>query len=406
MAAISNLIRYEEAQVAPAQPAPAETSHNSRLETVGRLASGVAHDFANILTLISGYSEILLDTPECAGRPELEEIRRASRRGATLIGQLLSFARTHTPERKPLALNTVVSEVERMLRPIIGETIEVKLKLDPALGNVLADPVEMDQVVMNLLLNARDAMPDGGVITIETENGNMDAATAQPLQMAAGPCVTIRFRDSGKGIDADVMQHLFEPFFTTKPLGKGAGLGLSTVQQIVRQCGGAVWASSAPGAGAVFHVCLPRMCEAPAFGEPVSVMPSASSGNEIVLVVEDEANVRRLLTQVLRLRGYQVIEAADGEEALAVFRERGREIQLVLTDVIMPKMSGGELGQRLLELRPELHLVFMSGYPDSQVSGLTAIPGRRFLRKPLTPDALTRAVREALDSEPRPFNLK
>jgi two-component system, cell cycle sensor histidine kinase and response regulator CckA len=282
----------------------------------------------------------------------------------------------------------------------------VRLQLDSGLCNVLADPVEMDQVVMNLLLNARDAMPDGGVITIETENGDVDAATAQSLQMEAGPCVTMRCIDTGKGIDPDAMQHLFEPFFTTKPLGNGVGLGLSTVQQIVRRCGGAVWASSAPGAGAVFHVCLPRLCEAPAFREPVSVMPSASSGNEIVLVVEDEASVRRLLTQVLRLRGYQVIEASDGEEALAVFRERGSEIQLVLTDVIMPKMDGGELAQRLLELRPELHLLFMSGYPDSQISGLSAVPGRRFLRKPLTPDALARAVREALDSEPRPFNLK
>ena len=406
VAAISNPIQVEATQ-GVAQGPHSEASHSSRLETVGRLASGVAHDFANILTLISGYTEILLDRHFGAdGRNELEEIRRASKRGATLIAQLLSFARTHTPEPKPLALNTVVTEVERMLRPIIGETIQVKLDLDPSLGRVLADPVEMDQVVMNLLLNARDAMPSGGAITIQTEEGELDTSRAQALEMATGPCVTVRFSDTGQGIEAGAMEHLFEPFFTTKPMGKGAGLGLSTVRQIVRRCGGAVWASSTLGAGAVFHVCLPRIPAVAELGEAIAPTPAAERGNEIILVVEDEDSVRRLLTQILHLRGYRVIEAPNGEKALAIFRERANEIQLVLTDVIMPKMGGGELAERLLSIRPDLQLVFMSGYPDAQLSGLAAQPGRRFLRKPLTPDALSRAVREALDSPPAPFNPK
>lgn len=403
VAAFSNPVKYEEDKVPSEAPAP-EVTHSSRLETVGRLASGVAHDFANILTLISGYTEILLDRNQGDGRSELEEIRRASRRGATLIAQLLSFARAHTPDPKPLALNTVVTEVERMLRPVIGETIEVKLKLDPSLGKVLADSVEMDQVVMNLLLNARDAMPGGGSIAIETEDYDLDAAMARPMEMAPGPCVMVRFADTGQGIDPETMQHLFEPFFTTKPAGKGAGLGLSTVRQIVRRRGGAVWATSIPGAGAVFHICLPRVCAMPESGEPIAAVTPSAQGSENVLLVEDENSVRRLLTQILRMRGYQVIEASNGEQALEVFRERSDEIQLVLTDVIMPKMGGGELAEKLLAMRPDLHLVFMSGYPDSQLSGLAALSGRQFLRKPLTPDALSRAVREALDSAPIPFN--
>jgi nitrogen-specific signal transduction histidine kinase/CheY-like chemotaxis protein len=388
-----------------------EASQTSRLETIGRLASGVAHDFANILTLISGYAQILLERANshpdggALGQAELEEIRRASDRGATLISQLLHFARTHTAEPKPIALNAVVTDVERMLRPIIGETIEVRVNLASGLGKVLADPIAMDQVVMNLLLNARDAMPAGGTISIVTEDGELDAGMATALQMTAGPCVTLRIADTGQGIDEATMVRLFDPFFTTKPMGKGSGLGLSTVRQIVRRCGGAVWATSEFGLGATFHVCLPRMSDIPVAPDAKPDRRPSACGNEIVLVVEDEEGVRRLLTQVLSMRGYRVLEAADGEQALQIFAERGEEIGLVLTDVIMPKIGGAELAQRLLALRPELRLVFMSGYPDDQLSGAVRFPaGRRFLRKPLLPEALSTAVREALDSPPRPFD--
>ncbi len=406
MAAIPKAVRSDVPAIDGA-PVASDSNRGSRLETVGRLASGIAHDFANILTLISGYTEILLVRADAAGagRSELEEIRRASNRGATLIAQLLQFTRDQTAKPKPIGLNALVSDMERMLRPIIGETIEVQLNLAPGPCKVLADPVEIDQVVMNLLLNARDAMPEGGTIAIETVEGVLDDAAASALEMAAGPSVTLRIGDTGQGIDAAVMPHLFNPFFTTKPLGKGAGLGLSTVRQIVCRRGGAVWASSEPGAGAVFHVCLPRV-HGP--GGIVDTKPDrrpSPRGAETVLVVEDEESVRRLLSQVLRMRGYEVLEAADGEEALALFGEGGAGIQLVLTDVIMPKMGGSELAARLVELRPDLPLVFMSGYPDAQFSGIDPrSAGRRFLRKPLMPDALATAIREALDSPSRPFN--
>jgi CheY-like chemotaxis protein len=406
MAAIPKAVRSDVPAIDGAQVAP-DSNRGSRLETVGRLTSGIAHDFANILTLISGYTEILLARADAAGagRVELEEIRRASNRGATLIAQLLQFTRDETPNPKPIALNALVSDMERMLRPIIGETIEVQLNLAPGPCQVLADPVEIDQVVMNLLLNARDAMPAGGTIVIETLEGVLDEAAASGLKMAAGPFATLRIADTGQGIDAAVLPHLFDPFFTTKPLGKGAGLGLSTVRQIVRRRGGAVWASSESGAGAIFHVCLPRVHDP---DEIVDTKPDhgpSQHGAETVLVVEDEESVRRLLSQVLRMRGYQVLEAADGEQALALFCEGGAGIQLVLTDVIMPRMGGPELAARLLELRPDLPLVFMSGYPDAQFSGIDPrSAGRRFLRKPLMPEALASAIREALDSTSRLFN--
>ncbi|MGA7239692.1 MAG: ATP-binding protein [Bryobacteraceae bacterium] len=405
MAAIPKVVQSD--MPADGAPVASDSNHGSRLETVGRLASGIAHDFANILTLISGYTEILLTRAEAAdaGRFELEEIRRASNRGATLIAQLLQFTRDETAKPKPIALNALVTDMERMLRPIIGETIAVRLNLAPGRCQVLADPIEIDQVVMNLLLNARDAMPGGGTIVIETLEGVLDEAAASVLEMAAGPFTTLRIADTGQGIDAAAMPHLFDPFFTTKPLGKGAGLGLSTVRQIVRRRGGAVWASSEPGAGAIFHVCLPRVYDAGGIVENKPDRRSSARGVETILIVEDEENVRRLLSQVLRMRGYQVLEAADGEQALALFHEDGAGIQLVLTDVIMPQMGGSELAARLLALRPDLPLVFMSGYPDAQFSGIDPrSAGRRFLRKPLTPDALASAVREALDSPPRPFN--
>ncbi len=423
MAALSGMVRLQQTsstgapdmtQKDAARPvAPTEPGHTSRLETVGRLASGVAHDFANILTLISGYTQILLERTGQAGqnRAELEEIRRASNRGAALISQLLSFARAHTAEPKPLAVNSVITEIERMLRPIIGETIGVTLRLDPAVGRVLADPVELDQVIMNLLLNARDAMPKGGSIVIETQRTELDSAAAAALNVTPGPCVMLRFSDTGEGIAPENMARLFDPFFTTKEMGKGAGLGLHTVRQIVQSCGGAVWATSDAGKGAIFHVCLPLQCPptlraAADGGEQTSSSRTAPRGSaEIVLVVEDEESVRRLLTQVLRLRGYRVLEASDGEEALEILQNRGLDVQLVLTDVIMPRIGGAELARHLKIMRPEVQLIFMSGYPDDQISRTAGLPaGRRFLRKPITPDVLSRAVREALDSQTLPFN--
>jgi two-component system, cell cycle sensor histidine kinase and response regulator CckA len=406
VAAISKLVRGD-TQMVDGGHLPPESSNSSRLETVGRLASGIAHDFANILTLISGYTEILLARTESGGggRAELEEIRRASNRAATLIAQLLQFAGKQTAKPKPIDLNALVADVEAMLRPIIGERVEVRLNLAAGRRQVLADPIEMDQVVMNLLLNARDAMPGGGRITVETMDGVLDDAEASTLEMAAGACVKLRISDTGQGIDPAVMPHLFDPFFTTKPAGKGAGLGLNTVRQLVRRRGGAVWATSEPGEGAAFHVCLPAVRDACETTDETRDGQPPKRGSETVLVVEDEEGVRRLLTQVLRMRGYQVLEAADGEQALDLFREDGARIQLVLTDVIMPRMGGAELAERLRALRPGLPLILMSGYPDTQISTAGVLRASRwFLRKPLTPHALASAVREALDSPSRPFN--
>ncbi len=379
----------------------------SKLETVGRLASGVAHDFANILTLISGYTDLLLERGGVSGggNTELEEIRRAAHRGSTLVAQLLGFTRAQSVEPKALSINAVVTDVERMLRPLIGEGIQVKLDLGPDAGKVLADPVQLDQVLMNVLLNARDAMPGGGTISITTRNTELDATTAPIYEMAAGQTITLTISDTGQGIEPGAMLHLFEPFFTTKPMGKGVGLGLSTVRQIVHGCGGAVWATSGRGGGATFHVCLPRINPALEIRDAGPERHSSSQGSEIVLIVEDEESVRRLLTHVLRNRGYRVLEACDGEEALTRFHEHADEIELVLTDVVMPNLGGPDLAQRLLEIRPDLPLIFMSGYPDDRLGGAGSLPpGRRFLRKPLMPEALASAVRETLDSVSRPFN--
>ncbi len=390
-----------------AQAASPESSQAAKLETIGRLTSGVAHDFANILTLISGYTEILLERSAAAAAActELEEIRRAANRGATLVAQLLGFARTHTVAPKALSLNAVVTDIERMLRPLIGEGIQVRLDLDPEGGKVLADSVQMDQVFMNILLNARDAMPAGGFISIMTRNGEIDANAAALHEMTPGQVVTICISDTGPGIDPSAMPYLFEPFFTTKSKGKGSGLGLSTVREIVRGCGGSVWASSGADSGAAFHICLPRIPPVTEVRETAVGPKPSARGTEVVLVVEDENSVRRLLTQVLRMRGYQVLEACDGEEALALFGEQGDAIQLVLTDVIMPKMGGPDLADRLLAIRPDLPLIFVSGYPDDRLAGAGALPpGVRFLRKPVLPEALACAVRETLDSASRPFN--
>ncbi len=381
-----------------------EINQSSKLETVGRLASGVAHDFANIVTLISGYAEILIarGTP---GRVELEEIRRAANRAAALTTQLLGFTRDHLEAPKPIDLNTVVTGVERMLRPIIGESIHLQLRLAPGLGVVVADPVQMDQVVMNLLLNARDAMPGGGTITVETRDDDVDASRAATLGMAAGRCVMLSIRDTGAGIDPGVLPLLFEPFFTTKPKGQGSGLGLSIVREIVRSCGGAVWAASGPVTGATFQICLPCLEKPKVMREINPAEHPDTRGDEVVLLVEDEEGVRRLLTHVLRMRGYNVLEAPDGEEALRLFREHGAAIRLVLTDVMMPRMTGPVLAEKLLTEQPDLKIVFMSGYPDDHLSRAGALSrGCSLLRKPLLPETVALAVREALDSSSRPFN--
>jgi two-component system, cell cycle sensor histidine kinase and response regulator CckA len=373
---------------------------SEKMETVGRLVGGVAHDFANLLTLIAGYTDILLNRIHETDpiRPELDEIRKAANRGARLTSQLLGFTRGQAVEPRPLDLNAVVSDLQRMLALVIGENVDLETDFCANLNKVVADPGQMEQVIMNLILNARDAMPEGGRIRVETANAEMGEDLAREHGIRPGPCVTLSISDTGHGIDAEAMAHIFEPFFTTKEKGKGTGLGLSTVYRIVKESGGDVWVNSAPGQGATFTICLPRAPFVPDRGADVAPPRVQTQGSETLLLVEDEDGVRRLLTHVLHKRGYKIIEASNGEEALRLFEHRGPEIQLVLTDMVMPHMGGRQLGERLRGLRPDLKIIYMSGYTDDVLVRTGALgPGMSFLQKPLRPETLAAKVRETLD---------
>jgi two-component system cell cycle sensor histidine kinase/response regulator CckA len=374
-----------------------------KMETVGRLVGGVAHDFANLLTLIAGYADILLNRigQQDPLRPEVDEIRKAANRGARLTGQLLGFTRGRTAEPKPVDLNTLIAEMQRMLRQIIGEYVDLQTSLAPGLAKVMVDPGQMEQVIMNLVLNARDAMPGGGQIRIESANSDLSETAAQAHGLPPGPYVLLSINDTGHGMDSETVDRVFQPFFTTKDEGKGTGLGLSTVMGIVKQSGGDIWVRSAPGKGASFTVCLPQI-QQPQGEADIATAPPEAAGCETVLLVEDEESVRRLLSHVLQRRGYQVLEACNGAEALGIFQKRGREIHLVITDMVMPRMTGRELGEHLLRIRPDMKIIYMSGYTDDVLVRTGAIgPGMTFLQKPLRPEALAAKVREALDRPSR-----
>jgi two-component system, cell cycle sensor histidine kinase and response regulator CckA len=371
-----------------------------KMETVGRLVGGVAHDFANLLTLIAGYTDILLNRVHEKDpiRPELDEIRKAANRGARLTSQLLGFTRGQSVEPQPLNLNAVVADLQRMLGLVVGEHVNLETNLSADLDQVVADPGQMEQVIMNLILNARDAMLAGGRIRIETANGELSESLAVEHGIRPGPCVTLSISDTGHGIEPEAMSRIFEPFFTTKEKGKGTGLGLSTVHRIVKESGGDIWAQSAPGEGTTFTICLPRAPYSTVRGADTAPPRVQTVGSETVLLVEDEDGVRRLLHHVLHKRGYKVIEAANGAEALRLFERRGSEIQLVLTDMVMPQMGGRELGERLRALSPEVKIIYMSGYTDDVLVRTGALgPGMSFLQKPLRPEVLAAKVRETLD---------
>ncbi len=374
-----------------------------RMEAMGRLVGGVAHDFANLLTLISGYSELVLKRMRAREplRAELEEIRKAANRGARLTAQLLGFTRGQAVEPRLLDLNALIADMQSMLRPIIGEYIELETCLEPNLGCIKADPGQMEQVIMNLVLNARDAMLRGGTIRIETANVEINAEEGHARDLAAGPYVVLRFTDTGQGMDAETMSHLFEPFFTTKEKGKGTGLGLSTVYGIVKQNGGDVRARSVPGQGSTFTICLPRAEPEGAAVAQAAARPFAQ-GTETILLVEDDESVRRLLKHLLSGQGYTVLEAGDGRAALEILTRHDGVIHLLLTDMVMPHMSGREVAEHCLELRPDTRVIYMSGYTDDVLLRTGALgPGMSFLQKPLRPEVLSAKVREALDSPVR-----
>jgi signal transduction histidine kinase len=376
-----------------------------KMEAVGLLAGGVAHDFNNLLMVITGRSELLLLRlgPEDAVRQDLELIKSTGQRAADLTRQLLAFSRKQVLQPKVLNLNGIVQGLAPMLERLIGEDIELHAALDPALGSVKADPGQIEQVIMNLAVNARDAMPDGGQLTIETSNVELDAACASHRVGARpGPHVMLAVTDTGYGMDENTRARIFEPFFTTKEVGKGTGLGLSTVHGIVNQSGGTIWVYSEPGRGTTFKIYLPRTTDdVNGLGCGRAVTPPAL-GSETILLVEDEKGVRDLVRDVLQARGYTVLEAGHGIEALAVARRHNGPIDLLLTDVVMPRMGGPELAECLVALRPGLKILYMSGYTERTVVHHRVLNSDApYLQKPVTVDAITRRVREALDAPVR-----
>jgi PAS domain S-box-containing protein len=381
---------------------------SQKMEAVGRLAGGIAHDFNNLLMVISGYSEFLLDRlgPEPALRAPAQEIASAAGRATSLTRQLLAFSRKQMMAPKILDLNGIVTENLKMLTRMIGEDIDLVMVPAAGLGAVRADAGQIEQVIMNLAVNARDAMPSGGKLTIETSNVSLDEEYARfhaPLR--PGDYVMLTISDTGLGMDAETQSHIFEPFFTTKGL-KGTGLGLSTVYGIIKQSGGYIWVYSEPDKGTTFKIYLPRVAERveslPQFVAPADSI-AAEPGTETILLVEDEANLRYLARQFLEKQGYRVIEAADGIVAVQIAVAHSGVIHLLLTDVIMPGMNGRELAQRMAEIRPNTKVLYMSGYTENVIGhNGTLDAGIRLLQKPFTLRDLKSRVREVLDSTPIP----
>jgi two-component system cell cycle sensor histidine kinase/response regulator CckA len=384
--------------------AEAQLRQSQKMEAVGRLAGGVAHDFNNLLTVIRGYSELVLSRlqPSDPSRREMEEVKKAADRAAGLTSQLLAFSRRQFVSTKIVDLNAIVMNLDGMLRRLLGEDIiELCADLEPKVGSIKADPGQLEQVIMNLAVNARDAMPTGGRLTIETRNVTI-GKDPQPetMMLGEGSYVLLAIRDTGHGMSEETQSHMFEPFFTTKEKGKGTGLGLSTVYGIVRQSGGTIGMESRPGQGTTCKIFFPKVDEAVEQAPVVSEATGRAIGRETILVVEDDPSVRGLVQEALRLSGYEVLVARHGIEALLTGAKHLGPIHLLLTDVAMPQMSGPEVAEKLTIVRPEIKVLYMSGYPDhptfeqGEVTRDTA-----FLQKPFTPNVLTRKVRELLDGK-------
>jgi signal transduction histidine kinase len=371
-----------------------------KMEAVGRLAGGVAHDFNNLLTIIRGNSDLLKDREgsDAFHQKCVEQIQRASGRAVSMTRQLLAFSRMQVLQPRVIDLNGVVSELGKMIPRLIGEHIEYSFTPEPKLASVKADPGQIEQVILNLAANARDAMPRGGKLSVLTANVSVDEGEAVKRQpMTTGRYILLSVSDTGHGMDEATKTHIFEPFFTTKELGKGTGLGLATVYGIVKQSGGFIWVDSSPGAGTRFEIYLPQ-----AVGKAVNANPEEKNspiprGSETVLVVEDESGVRELACQFLRVKGYNVLEAEGGHAALDVAQRYPGAIHLLLSDMVMPRMSGDELAAQLRAIRPEIRIAFMSGYSEFSRGDLgKGFPEAPVLQKPFSPASLVEIVREAL----------
>jgi two-component system cell cycle sensor histidine kinase/response regulator CckA len=371
-----------------------------QLEAIGRLAGGIAHDFNNLLNIVLGYAQLLSEGTDLTEKMKkgLGQIHRAGERAAALTHQLLAFSRKQVLQPKLIDLNAIVADVQKMLSRVIGEDIELVIRLHPSLAPVKADPVQMERVLINLAVNARDAMPSGGTLLMETTNVELsEAYVHQHPGLPFGQCVVLTVSDTGHGMDDETLEHIFEPFFTTKELGKGTGMGLASVHGIVTQSGGSVSVSSTPGKGTTFQIYLPAetvSAEAPA-EKPVEEI---ARGSETILVVEDEANLREITRVFLEDCGYRVLEAADGNEALQIAESFSHPIHLILTDVIMPGMNGRQLAEQILSARPGMKAVYMTGYMDDMVVQHKVLePGIPLLQKPFDLVRLTRKIRTVLD---------
>lgn len=376
---------------------------SQKLESVGRLAGGIAHDFNNMLTAINGYSSLTLRRlkPDDPLRHNIEEIKKAGERSASLTHQLLAFSRRQVLKPKVLDINQTVNDVSFMLERLIGEDVRLISALSSELGQVKVDPGQLSQVIMNLVVNARDAMPDGGQLTIETSNVFLDEEfAARHVPTEVGYYVLLAVTDTGTGIDPETRKHIFEPFFTTKEVGKGTGLGLATVYGIVKQSGGYIWIDSEVGQGSTFKIYLPRVDECVGAEKKQSAPEELAAGTEAILLVEDEQMVRDLSRQILEDCGYTVLEAGNGVEALEICGQSDCKIDLLMTDVVMPQMGGRELAEKLAATHPRIKILFTSGYTDDSVvrHGVIEV-GTNFIQKPFSPTALALKVRNILDAE-------
>jgi signal transduction histidine kinase/ActR/RegA family two-component response regulator len=401
--ALSDLAERERA-VALLRKTEEQLRHAQKMEAIGRLAGSIAHDFNNLLSVILGHGSFMLEDLKQTDpmRDEIAAIMRAGDRAAQLTHQLLAFSRQQVIMPRVLDLNVVLRESEKMLRRLLGEDIELVTRYDRNLVKVRVDPAQIDQIVMNLAVNARDAMPNGGKLTIETSDVVLDESYAsEHFEVLPGPHAMLAVSDTGIGMTKEVQMRIYEPFFTTKEKGKGTGLGLSTIFGIVKQSGGNIWVYSEPNEGTTFRIYFPKAGDVE---DPVVETPPTPvlTGSETILLAEDQDDVRFVASESLRRYGYHVLEAKNGGEALLICEQHPLPIQLLLTDVVMPRMNGRELALRLLELRPDLRILYMSGYTDNAIvhHGILE-PDVAYVQKPMVPETLARRVREVLDSPRR-----